>query len=114
MSLFLQKHRAKVHKRAIEKWGCSTQAVVALEEMSELQKEICKHFRGSDNLDAMAEEIADVIIVLEQLQIMLELNEMVEKKLDAKIFRLFGRVHDTSLTTEECEEIVSRLAALRE
>lgn len=109
MSLFLQKHRAKVHKRAIEKWGCSTQAVVAIEEMSELQKEICKHFRGADNLDAMAEEIADVIIVLEQLQIMLGLNEKVEKMLDAKIFRLLGRTHEMNLTTEECEKVVSRL-----
>ena len=40
---------------------------IFFEEMSELQKELCKHDRGKDNREAIAEEIADVQIMLEQM-----------------------------------------------
>ena len=53
--------------RALRAWGAEMQSVVAAEELSELQKELCKSVRGEDNADAIAEEIADVQIMLEQL-----------------------------------------------
>lgn len=56
-------------EKAIATYGKEMQMVVACEEMSELQKELCKSLRGRDNLPAIAEEIADVEIMLEQLKI---------------------------------------------
>ena len=114
MSIFTRESRDEVHKAAIDKWGDSLQAIVAIEELSELQKEICKHFRGADNLDAIAEEIADVIIVIEQLQVMLNLRKQVEKMLDAKTLRLLGRVGGKyDLTTAACEPLVSCLEEVK-
>lgn len=40
-----------------------------LEEMAELQKEICKAWRGKDNEVEIAEEVADVEIMLEQIKL---------------------------------------------
>lgn len=54
-------------KQLIEKYG-DKQVIVAIEEMSELQKELCKSLRGNTNKEAIAEEIADVYIMLNQMQ----------------------------------------------
>ena len=63
------KDEKAVLRAAVEKWGKEAQTKMVLEEMSELQKEICKNWRGQNNEDSIAEEIADVEIVLEQLKI---------------------------------------------
>jgi len=68
---------------------------MVLEEMSELQKEICKAKRGKHDPDALVDEIADVTIMLEQLQVIFGLRNLVFKHMDAKITRLKER-----LTTE--------------
>jgi NTP pyrophosphatase (non-canonical NTP hydrolase) len=54
----------------IDTFGHRMQTMVAIEEMSELTKELVKHMRGQDNRDAIAEEIADVEIMLCQLRLM--------------------------------------------
>lgn len=56
--------------KAIDTYGVDTQCKVAIEEMSELTKELCKYFRGADNADHIAEEVADVRIMLDQVCIM--------------------------------------------
>lgn len=63
-----------VLNRAIRAYGTETQCVVLFEEMSELQKEVCKHWRGSDNIGAITEELADVHIMLEQLRMMMGID----------------------------------------
>ena len=78
--------------RAITTWGPETQLTVALEELSELQKEICKCLRGSDNLDALSEEMADVEIMLAQLRMMFGNGESVEAWKARKLERLDGRI----------------------
>ena len=35
--------------RAIDSYGAQSQTLMVMEEMSELQKELCKHARGRDN-----------------------------------------------------------------
>ena len=57
----------KIYCEALNKWGAEAQTLMVFEEMSELQKELCKHARGKDNREAIAEEIADVQIMLEQM-----------------------------------------------
>ena len=57
----------KTFSKAIVKYGVHNQCVVAVEELSELQKEVCKMLRKIGNVHNLAEEIADVQIILEQL-----------------------------------------------
>jgi hypothetical protein len=92
MNLITYPEREKVYAAALEKWGEGMQGLVAIEELSELQKEICKRFRGADNIDAIAEEIADVTIMLEQLRFILDINDKVCEEMDYKIKRLQMRL----------------------
>lgn len=84
--------RVKVYTNALIAYGERAQMVVALEELSECQKEICKYLRGDGNEEHLAEEIADATIMLEQLRYFLGLNELVCQKMDQKILRLDGRL----------------------
>lgn len=85
-------HEMSIYQVAIAKWGEDAQMKMVLEEMSELQKEICKLWRGKDNRDAIAEEVADVEIMLGQLQVMLEIFEDVDRHKKEKLLRLQRRL----------------------
>lgn len=84
--------RKCVYEEAIATWGAENQEKMVVEEMSELTKEICKHWRGRDNLDAIADEIADVTIMLEQLCLIYNLKPAVCNHMDKKIIRLQERL----------------------
>jgi hypothetical protein len=56
-------------KRVIDTYGDEAQLIVAVEELSELTKAITKHLRGKGDPVNIAEEIADVEIMLEQLKL---------------------------------------------
>lgn len=80
--------------RAIQTWGEDSQMKMLLEEMSELQKEICKNWRGADNVDHIAEEIADVEIMLEQLKLMTGSGDKVNTIREQKLRRLEQRLDE--------------------
>lgn len=87
----------ELYKEAIKLFGPAHQSIVAIEELSELQKEVTKAIRGGDrfpiNRQHMCEEIADVEIMLEQLRIIYNLPEseiFVYK--DRKLKRLARRI----------------------
>ena len=84
--------REKVYTRAVKAFGEEKQMVVALEELSECQKEICKFLRGFGNAGNLAEEIADATIMLEQMRYFLDLNDLVCRKMDEKVKRLDDRL----------------------
>lgn len=84
--------RVKTYTNALIAYGEETQMVVALEELSECQKEICKFLRGFGNAGNLAEEIADATIMLEQMRLIFGLNEMVCQKMDEKVKRLDDRL----------------------
>lgn len=65
---------------------------MVFEEMSELQKELCKALRGSINQDNIAEEIADVEIMLEQMKLLFEVESQVDKFKEYKLERLEERL----------------------
>lgn len=73
---------------AIKTFGKDSQCKIAIEEMAELTKEICKNFRGFDNVDHIAEEIADVKIILMQLEIIFNCTDKVIEWQDFKLRRL--------------------------
>ena len=57
-----------LYERALRVWGKQPQMLQAIEEMSELTKEILKNVaRGKDNLNELIEEAADFEIMLGQL-----------------------------------------------
>ena len=62
-------------EKAIEVYGKDMQLNVAVEEFSELIKEICKHKRGADNRDNIIEEVADCYIMMEQIKMIFEITE---------------------------------------
>lgn len=75
-----------IYKRATEKWGIVAQLIVAIEEMSELIKEISKWFRRNDNRLEILNELADVLIMMKQVQILFdftdnEINDRISYKL---------------------------------
>ena len=80
--------RVRTYTKALICYGVEKQMIVALEEMSEVQKEICKKMRGYSNEVHLAEEIADATIMLEQMRLFFGLNDLVCEKMDEKVKRL--------------------------
>ena len=81
-------------KQALDTYGAEAQTLVAFEEMAELEKELCKHARGRDNRDAIAEEIADVLIMLEQMMLLHDCKDAVADFRRRKIKRLAERLKE--------------------
>lgn len=81
-----------VFQTAIEQYGNYAQTLMLFEEMSELQKEICKNYRGKDNREQIAEEIADVEIMLAQVKMIYGVAEEAAKWRNAKVKRLWERL----------------------
>ena len=77
---------------ALTKWGAGMQTVMVFEEMAELQKELCKSLRGQDNRGYIAEEIADVRIMLDQMVILHDCAEDVDAWRKVKLGRLEKRL----------------------
>lgn len=88
--------RVQVYANALNHYGEENQLTVALEELSECQKEICKFLRGYGNAGHLAEEVADSLIMLEQVIYIFGLDEMVSQQVDRKIQRLEGRISGRS------------------
>jgi hypothetical protein len=84
--------REELYKELIAKYGI-LQLAVAVEELSELQKEICKSLRDKTNIDNIVEEIADVTIMLEQLKIYFKISDNdLNSAIDYKIKRTKERL----------------------
>ena len=64
------------------------QIVVAIEELAELQKELTKELRYSKQSDTIAEEMADVEIILEQLKLIFNNADKVKNHKEFKLKRL--------------------------
>lgn len=82
----------EIYLAALNKWGALMQTVVAIEELSELQKELCKALRGMQHNNHIAEEIADVAIMLEQMTMLYHVRDAVESWRKEKLERLEKRI----------------------
>jgi len=83
---------AGIFAAAIAKWGNQAQVMMVFEEMSELQKELCKNWRGKDNIEQIADEVADVEIMLDQLKMIYEIKDKVRERRGFKVMRLRARL----------------------
>lgn len=81
--------RTQLYKIAVENFGETAQIHMALEEMSELSKELLKDLRnGKKNPVDVASEVADVEITMEQIKGIYGIDLMVRKTKRSKKKRL--------------------------
>ena len=84
--------RKELYTQMLTLYGVQ-QVIVAIEELSELQKEFCKALRFKVNLQNIVEEIADVEIMLEQMKLYFEIKEdELEEMKEIKINRTKERL----------------------
>ena len=87
--------RTEVMAQAIKHFGRYHQIVKAVEEMSELQKELCKNhleIGAMACVDDVSQEMADVEIMLEQLKMIFGNRELVEDWKELKLTRLESKL----------------------
>lgn len=67
--------------------GFQGQAMICMEELAELSKELSKYVRGEGDRNHIAEEVADVYLTVRQMQEVfgiddLEIETIIQKKVD--------------------------------
>lgn len=83
----------------INNYGHESRKAMLFEEMAELQKEVCKELRGKGDIQHITEEMADVNIMLQQMQLIYGItDEQVEQVVQKKIERTLDRIEG------ECNE----------
>jgi NTP pyrophosphatase (non-canonical NTP hydrolase) len=83
--------KTRLYNIYIDKYG-DTQKVVAIEELSELIKELSKDLRGNKNVENIAQEIADVTIMIEQLTLIYDIAAEIEDWKQIKLARMEDRL----------------------
>lgn len=93
-----EKQKKAVHEIAVH-YGMQSQEQVAIEECAELIKAITKSNRRKMDakgfiagITEIAEEIADVLIMCEQLTYLYGIGEVVKEQIDYKISRQLDRM----------------------
>lgn len=96
--------REECYKKFVKVFGEEAQIMLAIEEMSELTKELCKYFRAKGDSvklekvkENIIEETADVLTIAETLRLMFG-EEQVDEMMERKILR--GQ--------ERCEEKLNK------
>ena len=82
----------EILENALMTYGAKAQILMVMEEMAELQKELCKNIRGKANVANIAEEIADVQIMLEQMTMLFHCEHAVQANREYKLMRLENRI----------------------
>ena len=85
----------EIMRAAIDVFGPTAQRIKAIEEMSELAKELCKDALAPGRDEHIAEEIADVEIMIAQLKHIYKNHESVKSWKKEKILRLAQTVNKT-------------------
>lgn len=83
-------------KDAVRIWGIDTQMDMLREELVELLYEIRKTRRGRLDLDGMAEEMADVYIMMTQIIEAYDLHDDIADNINKKMKRLKQRIEENS------------------
>ena len=78
-------------------YGKNFEKNIAIEELSELIKELAKDFRGIGDIDHISEEMADAYIMLRHLEIIYNNSSAVQNYIDRKITRLRNKMEDNDV-----------------
>lgn len=81
-----------IFQKALDTWGGDAQSLCLLEEMAELQDALCKHKRGRRTTADIAEEIADVGIMLDQMKLYFHIEEETQAQRARKTARIEERL----------------------
>lgn len=88
--LDLVDHHTSIDKLALDTWGGEDQVFMLIEEMSELIQAISKRKRGLEH--NVAEEIADVEIMLSQIKLYLNIDDEIYKWKNYKYERMLKKL----------------------
>lgn len=88
--------RQQVYQDALDKWGLDAQWGMVHEECLELAMAIHK-FRRTQDMDSIIDEVADVKIMMEQVELYVDMDK-VNERMDFKIERLKGKLHKRTET----------------
>jgi len=85
----------EIFKLAAKKWGKTSQLIVALEELSELQVEIAKHLNGKrPDISGLVDELADVRIMVGQIEHHFKCGHLVAARKGFKLEKLLQMVNE--------------------
>lgn len=88
-------NKEQICREALEHFGWPAQRLKFYEEIGELMVELARFDIGRSTEFSISEEIADVLILLEQLAIHYDCQEFVKDWTHAKLFNLKERIeHD--------------------
>ena len=82
----------RILQTAIEHYGAMNQVKKLFEEISELEEAIIKHHDGRDTVQHIAEEIADVEIMLQQAKMIYHVENSVDYWKLTKLARLARKI----------------------
>lgn len=97
-----QEEKRDILEEALRTYGAQAQTMMVMEEMAELQKALCKLPRTTSAKERgiivlqIAEEIADVQIMLEQMIILHDIAEPVDDYKTLKLMRLKNRLWEAT------------------
>lgn len=86
-------NRHKLYRQALSQWGRDAQVTKAIEELAELTHALCRWWSNPHKLENVSEEMADVEIMLEQLEGIFENAEEIAQWKARKLSRLEARLH---------------------
>lgn len=77
----ITKEKAEIYKEAVLQWGMDSQVNMAIEEMAELISALQHHRREESwghhaTVEDIADEVADVEIMMEQLRFMFNIDSL--------------------------------------
>ena len=84
----------EVFREALEVFGVETQLRKLSEEVAEMLEAVCKCADGRDTVQHLAEEIADVRIMLDQMCILYDCELVSAEQYSSKVERLRDRVKE--------------------
>lgn len=92
---FISESDEEILQDAIDTYGRNSQINIAMEELAELIQALSKFNRDNSDwntVDNISEEMADVIIMLSQLEIIFGNSEDINTYIDSKLKRLYNRI----------------------
>jgi len=84
----------ELYQKALDLWGKDLQLNMVFEELGELITELSRMIRGRNKSSDLAEEIADVEIMLDQLKFIYNLEESVFDLKIGKLVRLGKKIRE--------------------
>lgn len=87
-----EKDRIAIFKEAVEKWGIVNQVIMVMEECGEMMDKLGKLNRGRTTPIELAEELADVTILMEQMAVAFDVFKEFKALKSFKLARLKDRL----------------------